>query len=124
MIVDTKVIVMDKLRSPLYNNVQKLLALPPGEQPSVNRPKRCRGLSSNNHPTQNENCNNRTHLQIKIYMQLHLERNCAYFLWNSLCHKSNFRRRYSMNVFIPANLVNYASGNIFQIPRDSKGRIL
>ena len=34
----TKVMVMERLTSPSSNSVQKLDPLPPGEQPSTNRP--------------------------------------------------------------------------------------
>ncbi len=45
---------MLKLTSPLNNKVQKLLEFPPGEQPSVNRPKRRLMFSNKSHPIKYE----------------------------------------------------------------------
>jgi len=49
-IVLIKVIVILRLTSPLNNKVQKLLEFPPGEQPSVKRPRRRLILSNKSHP--------------------------------------------------------------------------
>ena len=53
--VDMKVMVIDKLMSPWNIKVQKLEPVPPGEQPKVNKPSRCRGSSNKTLPTQKEN---------------------------------------------------------------------
>lgn len=71
MMVEIKVMVMERLRSPLKSNVQKLLPLPPGEHPRVNSPRRCRGSSSNSHPVQKENCTNGDH-GANVVMERHI----------------------------------------------------
>ena len=51
-----KVIVIDKLISPLSNRHQKFDPVPPGQHPSTNSPSLNRGLSNIRYPTPYDNC--------------------------------------------------------------------